>query len=57
MQLLWCQENKSLDVIWTDESSIQLETHRKFSYRKQGQAAKPKPGILIIKYYYCKIYI
>lgn len=45
-RLLWCQENKSLefdDVIWTDESSIQLETHRRFCCRKQGQVAKPKP--------------
>ena len=34
------------DVIWTDESSIQLENYRTFSYRKKGeppkQKAKPK---------------
>ena len=31
------------DVIWTDESTIQLENHRRFCCRKQGQAPKPKP--------------
>lgn len=31
------------DVIWTDESSIQLETHRRHSYRKLGDAPKCKP--------------
>ena len=49
-RLLWAQENMKLEfdnVIWTDESSIQLETHRRFCCRKLGQAAKPKP-----RYYY-----
>ena len=31
------------DVIWTDESSIQLETHRRHSYRRRGEAPKCKP--------------
>ena len=31
------------DVIWTDESSIQLENHRRFCCRKEGQRPKPKP--------------
>ena len=31
------------DVIWTDECSIQMELHRRFCCRKQGQAPKPKP--------------
>lgn len=31
------------NVIWTDESSIQLETHRRHSYRKLGDAPKCKP--------------
>ena len=31
------------NVIWTDESSIQLETHRKFCCRKKGEKPKNKP--------------
>jgi hypothetical protein len=31
------------DVVWTDEASIQIETHRRFCYRKKGQRPKPKP--------------
>jgi hypothetical protein len=30
------------DVIWTDESSIQLENYRTFSYRKKGEPPKRK---------------
>ena len=36
----WCQEHQQdnfSDVIWTDESSIQLETHRRTCSRKIGQ--------------------
>ena len=36
-------DNGFLNVIWTDESSIQLETHRRHSYRKLGSAPKYKP--------------
>uniref|UniRef100_A0A1X7SHC6 Transposase Tc1-like domain-containing protein n=1 Tax=Amphimedon queenslandica TaxID=400682 RepID=A0A1X7SHC6_AMPQE len=36
-------DNGFEDVLWTDESSIQLECHRRFSYRKKGEPAKPKP--------------
>lgn len=45
-RLEWCQRNKDdafEDVIWTDESTIQLENHRRFCCRKIGQAPKPKP--------------
>ena len=31
------------DVIWTDETSVQLETHRRFCYRKEGMKPRPKP--------------
>ena len=31
------------DVVWTDESSIQLEMHRSRCYRKEGCQARPKP--------------
>uniref|UniRef100_A0A1X7TRA5 Transposase Tc1-like domain-containing protein n=3 Tax=Amphimedon queenslandica TaxID=400682 RepID=A0A1X7TRA5_AMPQE len=45
--LLYSQEaakdNGFEDVLWIDKSSIQLECHRRFSYRKKGEPAKPKP--------------
>ena len=31
------------DVIWSDESTIQLETHRRHCYRKEGEKPRPKP--------------
>lgn len=33
------------DVIWTDETTVQLESHRRHSYRKKGEPAvlKPRP--------------
>ena len=33
------------DVIWTDETTVQLESHRRHSYRKRGEQAilKPRP--------------
>ena len=31
------------DVVWTDESSIQVDTHKRFCYRKVGCAPKSKP--------------
>jgi transposase len=46
----WCSEHlddiryeRLKDVVWTDETSIQLETHRRFCCRKKGQQARPKP--------------
>ena len=45
-RLEWCERYKDDnfdDVIWTDESTIQLEGHRRFCCRKQGQAPRPKP--------------
>ena len=33
------------DVVWTDESTIQLEKHRMFSFRKVGTAPKLKPRV------------
>lgn len=32
-----------LDVVYTDETSIQLEAHRRFACRKQGELPRPKP--------------
>ena len=45
-RLSWCMENQCTDfhnVIWTDETSIQLENHRRFSHRKHGEKPCPKP--------------
>ena len=45
-RLQWCELNKDDsfdDVVWSDESTIQLENHRRFCCRKLGQAPKPKP--------------
>ena len=35
--------NGFLDVIYSDETSIQLEAHRRFSFRKVGEPPRPKP--------------
>lgn len=46
MHLEWAQQNvnDTLDnVIWTDECSVQLESHRRFCCRKIGEAPRPKP--------------
>ena len=43
---IWCQRHKKDefdDVIWTDESTVQLEMHRRFCSRNKGKAPKPKP--------------
>ena len=47
-RLLWAQEHLRddfSDVVWTDESTVQLETHRRFCCRKRGQKPcyKPRP--------------
>ena len=39
--------NGFTDVVWTDECSIQMEAHRRFCCRKQGQQARPKPRCVI----------
>ena len=31
------------DVIWSDETTVQLETHRRHCYRKEGEKPRPKP--------------
>ena len=31
------------NVIWTDETTVQIETHKRFCYRKQGQKPRTKP--------------
>ena len=45
-RLLWAQEylgGNFDDVIWTDEISVQMETHRRFCCHKNGQEPRYKP--------------
>ena len=45
-RLAWAQRYKDEDfedVIFTDECTVQLETHRRFCCRKRGEPPKPKP--------------
>ena len=45
-QVKWAKANirkEFKDVVWTDESMIQLDNHRAFCYRKKGAPLKPKP--------------
>ncbi len=49
-RLQWARDNLSAavnstfqDVVWTDERSAQMESHRRHSYRKVGCRPKPKP--------------
>lgn len=50
-RLQWAQQHLGQsfeDVIWTDESTIQLESHRRFACRKRGEAPRPKPRYMYI---------
>jgi len=45
-RLEWAQRNLHdtfEDVIWTDEASIQLDWHKRYSCRKEGERPRPKP--------------
>ena len=45
-RLEWAKENIGKDfgdVVWTDECSIQLSSHRRFCCRKRGEKPKNKP--------------
>ena len=45
-RLAWAQEHLDdsfEDVIWTDECTVQMESHRRFACRKLGEAPRPKP--------------
>ena len=45
-RLQWAQANMHDDfenVIWSDETTVQLENHRRFCYRKDGEKPRPKP--------------
>ena len=45
-RLEWAQENLDANfenVIWTDETTVQLESHRRFCCKKKGQKPRYKP--------------
>ena len=56
-RLAWARQYIADDfsnVIWTDECSVQMESHRRFCCRKRGEAPKPKPRLVyIIRIYGC----
>jgi len=44
--LEWAQRNlyeNFDDVIWSDEASIQLDSHKRYCCRKEGERPRPKP--------------
>ena len=50
-RLSWCLENSTNNfhnVIWTDETTVQLENHRRFCHRKVGEKPRPKPRLVYI---------
>ena len=45
-RLQWAIDNQELefdDVVWTDECTVQLESHRRYCCRKIGQKPRNKP--------------
>jgi transposase len=45
-RLRWAQEHLGADfhdIIWTNETSVQMETHRRFCCREKGQKPRYKP--------------
>lgn len=56
-RLEWARKNEGeaaegfLDVIWSDECSIQLETHKRFCCRKRGEPPKNKPRYYVTMTY------
>lgn len=45
-RLEWALENEGLDfddVVWIDECTVQLESHRRFCCRKVGHRPRNKP--------------
>ena len=45
-RLLWVRQylqDEFTDVVWTDETTVQLETYRRFCCRKRGQKPHYKP--------------
>ena len=59
-RLLWAQQHISdnfENVVWTDECTVQLETHRRFCCRKRGQPPRLKPRYMLPTYTHTCTYI
>jgi len=55
-RLQWARTHVNDDfenVVWTDECSVQLETHRRFCCRKRGESPRPKP--MYVWFHFCVI--
>ena len=55
-RFLWAQEYLGAnfnDVIWTDETSVQMETHQRFCCRKNGQNPRYNPALNTQLRYLC----
>ena len=61
-RLQWAQQYLSeaasgfQDVVWTDECSVQMESHRRFCCRKRGEAPRNKPRLELHTYTYRYLY-
>ena len=42
-RLQWARTYNFDNVVWTDETTVQLETHKRYCYRKEGEQPRPKP--------------
>ena len=57
-RLAWARANVDLDwenVVWTDECTVQLETHRRFCCRKRGERPKNKPRYTVCVIKICTV--
>ena len=55
-RLAWARKSPSRFFIWSDECTVQMESHQRFACRKQGEAPRPQPRYLI-GYMYMYTYI
>ena len=63
-RLAWARENLTAalmdgftNVVWTDETSVQMESHRRHSFRKRGRQPRPKPRLWLLHFTCTFIYI
>ena len=59
-QLEWARKNINLEfnnVVWTDECSLQLESHWRFCCRKHGQPPKHKPRYVLLSFWYIYLHV
>ena len=57
-RLEWAKKYKDDNfdnVVWTDECTVQLETHRRFACRKRGEPPKNKPRFVLVFVHTCNV--